>query len=772
MRIVIDMQSLQTESRFRGIGRYAFSLISAMLKDDRDIDFWLLLNDQNACDIIRIREMFSGLIDPQKIVTFAAPHAVNEVFPENQWRVRAAELVRSHFVAEMSPDIVFTTSLFEFDVVVSIEPASGRNYKSAVILYDLIPLAEPEVYLQNPLVRQWYDRKLESLCNADLLLAISDYSMTDAIAKLNLDPSKCINISAAADLFAVESIALSNINVGIDSSQVRNDAVLYVGGFDMRKNVDKLIEAYSKLSTDLRNKYPLILAGKIGDTDKQRLLNFAESLGLSPGQIEFTGFTSDDLLVDLYKTCRLFVFPSSSEGFGLPPLEAMHFGAPVIAAARTSLFEVVGSKAALFDPDNISLFTNILEKGLIDNKFREHLICNAAIQTKNFSWFLSASKAFDALLPISATTNLETCISVSKTKTNNAFHTLSEIENRKLKLIHSVAAIKTTSLPTDDELVDVSKNIAENIEFILNRFSSDSQRVMAPFGETTQIDPMNGHSFEENVPLFRHLVAPYAFSSTLCRAQHFRMPLYTYWCNEFREAPRFHRKQWEFVFICQVLFERGYLLPNKQAIGFGVGREPLVSLFASLGVSVLASDLDIENARRLGWVTTNQHSDDQADLNQLNLCATEEFNRLVTFKNIDMNTIPKNLGDFDFCWSSCAFEHLGSIRRGLDFVRNSVRLLKPGGIAVHTTEFNVSSNDRTLDDNESFVIFRRKDIELLVSELRAENFEVEEIDYYAGSEPLEQYVDMPPYQEKLHLRLQLAGEFTSTSIGIIIRKPY
>jgi SAM-dependent methyltransferase len=136
-----------------------------------------------------------------------------------------------------------------------------------------------------------------------------------------------------------------------------------------------------------------------------------------------------------------------------------------------------------------------------------------------------------------------------------------------------------------------------------------------------------------------------------------------------------------------------------------------------------------------------------------------------------MNHIPKDIGAFDFCWSSCAFEHLGSIRKGLDFVMNSARLLKPGGVAVHTTEYNVTSNSKTLDNNPSFVIFRRCDIELLVDELKFEGFEVDPIDFSSGEDGLERYVDLPPYLDEPHLRLQLAGEYVSTSLGVIIRAP-
>lgn len=287
----------------------------------------------------------------------------------------------------------------------------------------------------------------------------------------------------------------------------------------------------------------------------------------------------------------------------------------------------------------------------------------------------------------------------------------------------------------------------------------------------THLNKLRSKNIVDKFPEFTDISKPYIFTSTLCREQHFRMPFYTYWCKQLGETPRFHRKQWEYVFICQVLSERGYLCPAHNAIGFGVGKEPLTSLFANYGINVLATDLEIEKAQLLGWVSTDQHSNNLSELNQRGLCKDQYFKERVKFQNIDMNNIPHNLGQFDFCWSSCAFEHLGSIKNGLEFVSNSLKLLKPGGIAVHTTEFNVSSNDKTLDNNTNFVIYRRCDIEQFVEKLILDGFIVEVVDYTAGEDKLEKYVDLPPYSNEPHLRLQLANQFVSTSIGLIIRVP-
>jgi len=478
MRLVIDLQSMQTWSRFRGIGRYAFSLVKVLLGQAKNIDFWILLNDQNNSDIVRVRELLAGLIPPEKVVSFAAPHAVNEAFSNNQWRARAAELIRSHFLAEMSPDIVLNTSLFEPESVVSVEPPSNRHYKSVVILYDLIPLSEPQAYLPNPVVRQWYNEKLESLRNADLILAISDYSMRDAVTRLRLDPNRCVNISAAADLIAPERPTSSSFDNHRCSGLAPENAVLYVGGFDVRKNVDKLVDAYSRLPLATRKSYPLVLVGKIGDVNRWRLMRLAKKFGLAADELHFTGFIPDELLVDLYRSCRLFVFPSSNEGFGLPPLEAMHYGAAVIAAARTSLIEVVGSPDALFDPDDIASLATILHKGLTDDQFRARLIANGAIQATKFSWSATAQKALNALLSIGVQPILIHSSHDLDVESIEKLDTVESERNGYSRLIRCLSAIKTGSMPDESDLVVVAQSISKNINFLRDHFVNSEPLIM------------------------------------------------------------------------------------------------------------------------------------------------------------------------------------------------------------------------------------------------------------------------------------------------------
>lgn len=234
---------------------------------------------------------------------------------------------------------------------------------------------------------------------------------------------------------------------------------------------------------------------------------------------------------------------------------------------------------------------------------------------------------------------------------------------------------------------------------------------------------------------------------------------------------RFHRKIWEFVYIVKALENHGLLREGKTGIGFAVGEEPLPSYFASKGVGVLATDLGMESDTAKIWAETGQNA--AGDVNKLykeNIVSRETFERNVKYMDLDMNHIPDDIGTFDFCWSSCAIEHVGGLNLSKQFLKNMIKVLKPGGIAVHTTEFNLWSNDETIENGRS-VIYRRKDFEEIQEWLLNHGCEME-LSFKRSRGSADMYLPMPPYpseDKRNHLNLVIE-QFASTSFGLIIKK--
>ncbi len=256
--------------------------------------------------------------------------------------------------------------------------------------------------------------------------------------------------------------------------------------------------------------------------------------------------------------------------------------------------------------------------------------------------------------------------------------------------------------------------------------------------------------------------------SELCKAKDMQADWYQRWCRELNEKPKFHRKQWEFVWVMQALWERDCIQKGKKGLVFAVGTEPGPSIFANYGCDILATDIFPEKGKAMGWTNADQLCFGIESLNTRKLCDDATLGKHVSYRPVDMNDIPGDLTGFDFNWSSCSFEHLGTIEKGIKFLKNQLKTLKPGGWAVHTTEFNVSSNEKTIDHADT-VIFRKKDIDKLVAELRQSGHFVEELDYSLGGLPEDFMVDIFPHRQDVHLKLQL-NEFVVTSIGLIIQK--
>lgn len=320
--------------------------------------------------------------------------------PSNDWRRSASEALYTTFVRSLQVDVLLVSSLFEGhgDDALSAMPDGIGSPLTAVVLYDLIPYIYPKPYLENPSVSSWYHNRLAQARRADLLLAISASSAKEATDYLGTDPAQVVNISSAIDSrFGVVPISEQNAAQLRARYGLYRSFVMCTGGIDHRKNIEGLIAAYATLPEALRVRHQLAVVCSVDDGARQRLVALAAGHGLGKDELVLTGFVPDDDLLALYNLCALFVFPSLHEGFGLPALEAMACGAPTLASNCSSLPEVVGWDAALFDPLDRNSMADAIERGLTDKAFREALIAHGLSQAKKFSWETTAQCALDAL---------------------------------------------------------------------------------------------------------------------------------------------------------------------------------------------------------------------------------------------------------------------------------------------------------------------------------------------------------------------------------------
>lgn len=400
MRIVIDMQGAQTESRFRGIGRYTMSFTQALVRNQGEHEIILALNGLFPDTIEPIRAAFDGMLPQENIRVWKTPGPVSEAEAGNEARRRVAELVREAFLASFQADVIHLSSLFEgyIDDAVTSIGRFDRNTPVSVSMYDLIPFLNQDQYLkQNRKYAQYYLRKIEHLKKAAHLLAISEFTRQEVLAHLAIPKDRVVNVSTAIEE-SFQPVAIDEETAG--QLRLKFDLIrpfiLHAGGGDERKNLPRLVEAYSALPPALREGHQLLLTGKIPDGLVMRLRQQAKSAGLKPDELCLAGYVSDNDLVQLYNLCKVFVFPSWHEGFGLPALEAMACGAPVIAANTSSLPEVVGLDDALFDPFDTRSITAKIQQALEDETLRARLRENGVRRASLFSWHKTAIRAIEA----------------------------------------------------------------------------------------------------------------------------------------------------------------------------------------------------------------------------------------------------------------------------------------------------------------------------------------------------------------------------------------
>lgn len=401
MRIVIDLQGAQGESRLRGIGRYSLAIAQAIVRNRGTHEVLIALNGLLSESIEPIRSAFSEILPPENIKVWFAPGPLSAMNPENIWRRHAAELIRETFLASLQPDIILITSLFEGfvdDAVHSIGLGPVR-IPTAIISYDLIPLMQSEIYLKpNPIYDGFYRRTIEFLKKADLYLSISNSSGNELIKYLDINPKYIYNILASAeDCFRPLTVSQKDEQKLRQKYGLTKPFIMYSGATDLRKNHLRLIKAFALLPEEILKNYQLAIVGKTHEEEYKKFTEYAEVHDLTSSNLVLTGKVSDKELIQLYNLAELFVFPSWHEGFGLPALEAMSCGTPTIGSNTTSLPEVIGKEDALFDPFNAFSISQKIAEVLLNKRLHTQLTQHAIQQAKLFSWDNSAKKAISGL---------------------------------------------------------------------------------------------------------------------------------------------------------------------------------------------------------------------------------------------------------------------------------------------------------------------------------------------------------------------------------------
>lgn len=260
--------------------------------------------------------------------------------------------------------------------------------KQVATICDTIPYIYPQVStaLDRLIYRYWLPRAVRNL---DMVITISQQSKNDLEQYLKIPRSKTVVIPlAAGSKFRVMGEA--EIAPALERAGVERPYLLYVGSVEPRKNLLRLLDAFQEL-LQWSQRWRLVIVGARNYWKSSPVAQKVEQLGLQ-GQVIFTGYIPDEDLPALYNGADLFCFPSLYEGFGLPVLEAMACGVPVVTSNCSSLPEVAGDAAILVDPYNVAEITSAMRRVLEDTELAQWLRDKGQERARQFSWAKTAQE--------------------------------------------------------------------------------------------------------------------------------------------------------------------------------------------------------------------------------------------------------------------------------------------------------------------------------------------------------------------------------------------
>ena len=368
-----------------------------MLAHDGRHDLWLAANAAfpRAFEDLRLR--FGHRVPPGRLFRFHHPQRREDMGDLQFEDCAQAAAFRS--VQMLAPDVAWTPSPFEGwgeeGVALLPSPVKSRSLLAATI-HDFIPALFPDEYLDvTPSYRTWYLKRLGRLRHCDLLIADSEATRRDALRFLGVANERIVTVPLAADeVFYPRAAETPEAGAVLHDHGITKPFVLFTGNEDFRKNIDGMLQAYALLPGEVRAAHQLVLT-QVGDPAvfAARL----RRLGLDAREVVVTGAITDEELATLYSLCKVFAFPSLYEGFGLPLLEAMACGAPVLAGDNSSLPEVVGRADALVDASHPPSIAAKLAALLADDDARRDLSDHGLRRAREFTWAATAMETWAAL---------------------------------------------------------------------------------------------------------------------------------------------------------------------------------------------------------------------------------------------------------------------------------------------------------------------------------------------------------------------------------------
>jgi glycosyltransferase involved in cell wall biosynthesis len=375
--IVIDATPLQTEHRFRGPGTYTAGLLDALTRLPHPAPIGLLLQSPHPDDLPLAADLAT-----RAGITITPLHRPRWRRDHLRWLLGL--LAVKPALRRARPRIYHAT---EPDGVV-LPP----GVKTVATLYDLIPLRHPSAHFPPRRFDQrvGYARYLRLLQRADRLIAISDATRRDAVERLGIAPERIAVTPLAVDERRFYPRSLEEVEAGIGRYGLHRPYLLHVGASTYHKNTARIVQAFDLFSHESGVDHALYIAGQWIPKALAEL-DTSYAVLVQAGRLRVVGFVPDDLPA-LYGGAEALVYPSLIEGFGLPVLEAMRCGTPVLTSSTSSLPEVGGDAALYVDPYDVDAIAAALCKLASQPSLRADLSARGLQRAELFTWTHTAEQ--------------------------------------------------------------------------------------------------------------------------------------------------------------------------------------------------------------------------------------------------------------------------------------------------------------------------------------------------------------------------------------------